>query len=353
MTDDSAETVHVDAPRHASVELSDPGRLIAVIPHLIGFQPTDALVLIALHHGDIVVTAWYDLSDASTSARGLADEVAATTRHLHDAVFVACIVGDDPDQANTQGRRLLHKQLVTTFATQNRDIHVYGVRDVSAGARWFDYSLPDHRHGTLPDPDISPAATAAAHDTVVHPSYEALAATLEPDNTDDVTRRSNLIDSILTNTANTSAGDKGETRRLLALVRKHIEQAAHRVDPLTDREVAELAIALSNLEVRDLALAFALGEHAAHAEQLWTELTRKAPAPERAEPAALLAMFAYLRGNVTLARLALRQAETAHPTHRLATLTRIAITVGMSPVRFRRVAEFAEERATLLGEDRL
>ncbi|XVV06711.1 DUF4192 domain-containing protein [Actinosynnema sp. CA-248983] len=348
-TDDNTGTARVNAMRHAPAELSDPGRLIAAIPHLIGFRPTCALILIALYRGNIVLTTWYDLSTAPTSERGLATAISATARHLGGAAFFACIV-DDPDRANTRGRRLLHRQLIITFATQNQDIDLFGVSDLTAGARWFEYSLPDYHNGTLPDPDASPVALAAARGHVVYPSYEALAATLEPDDVDDLTRRANLIDGILNDATAQWPGDKGETRRMLAVVRRHVDQAADRVDPLTDGEIAELAIALSDLEVRDTALTFVLGEHAADAERLWTELTRKAPAPERAEPAALLAISAYIRGNATLAKLALRQAETAQPGHRLTNIIRTMITAGMPPQKVRQGVEKAAVPAAVQSQ---
>src|SRR5687767_5683893 len=82
------------------------------------------------------------------------------------------------------------------------------------------------------------------------------------------------------------------------LLHEHVLRAGDRTQPLTDREIADLAFALINPMVRDACLSFAIGEHADHAEDLWSELVRSSPAPERAEPAALLAAYAFLRGDL-------------------------------------------------------
>nr|BFE51217.1 hypothetical protein GCM10017745_46440 [Saccharothrix mutabilis subsp. capreolus] len=232
MTDHSPDTAHVKALHHAPTQLTDPGRLIAAIPHLIGFHPTTALVLITLDHGDIVLTTCYDLNAEPTGTRGLVTTISNAARNLDAPAFFACIVDDDPDQTNTRGRRLLHRQLTRTFDTQNQDIDVFGVSSFTTGARWFDYSLPDYLNGTLPDPATSPVADPGR---VVHTDYEVLAATLQPDDADTISRRSHLIDSILNTATDPWPADRGEIRRMLAHVRRHIAQAGHRTEPLTDR----------------------------------------------------------------------------------------------------------------------
>ena len=64
------------------------------------------------------------------------------------------------------------------------------------------------------------------------------------------------------------------------------------------------------------------GPAAAAAEQLWAALVRELPDPEAAEPAALLAVSALLRGDGALANVALDRAEQAWPGHRLTRLLR-------------------------------
>ena len=71
------------------------------------------------------------------------------------------------------------------------------------------------------------------------------------------------------------------------------------------------------------------------AEHLWAALARETPDPEAAEPAALLAACALLRGDGALAGIALDRAEQAWPGHRLTGLLRAAWEAGMPPERVR------------------
>ena len=66
-------------------------------------------------------------------------------------------------------------------------------------------------------------------------------------------------------------------------------------------------------DVRDRALGLALGADAAAAEALWTECTRRAPAPLDAAPATLLAVSAWLRGDGAMANVALDRALAGEP----------------------------------------
>jgi Domain of unknown function (DUF4192) len=109
---------------------------------------------------------------------------------------------------------------------------------------------------------------------------------------------------------------------------------------LDDQQVVALAIALSAPAVRDAALLRCLGPWPTAAEQLWAALARETPDPEAAEPAALLAVSALLRGDGALANVALDRAERAWPGHRLTGLLRLAAEGGLRP---------SEIRAWLIG----
>ena len=82
---------------------------------------------------------------------------------------------------------------------------------------------------------------------------------------------------------------------------------------LPDARVARVLWALTLTEVRDRALATALGKDAAAAEVLWTECTRRAPVPLDGAPATLLAVCAWLRGDGAMANVALDRALAADP----------------------------------------
>ena len=86
--------------------------------------------------------------------------------------------------------------------------------------------------------------------------------------------------------------------------------------------------------VRDALLATALGKHAEAAENLWITLVRKAPAPELAEVATMLAVSTYVRGDGALAHIALDRALEADPDHALAHLFRAALDSALPPSEF-------------------
>jgi hypothetical protein len=110
---------------------------------------------------------------------------------------------------------------------------------------------------------------------------------------------------------------------------------------LSDEQVARLAWALRESEVRDRALAYALGHTAPAAEVLWTELTRRAPAPLDAAPATLLAVSAWVRGDGAMANVALDRALTSEPSYTLAGLLRSALDTCMTPAEVRRIVREA------------
>jgi hypothetical protein len=119
---------------------------------------------------------------------------------------------------------------------------------------------------------------------------------------------------------------------------------------LSDDIVAEVASALCDHRVRDACLPWCAGPGGTAAEQLWLALVRATPAPERAEPAALLALTAYLRGDGALAGVALDAALRACPHHSLSGLLRAALDAGLPPELLRSVA--ADAAAALVKPPR-
>jgi hypothetical protein len=161
--------------------------------------------------------------------------------------------------------------------------------------------------------------------------------TLLPDPEDALARRAGLLDDLARRTdpsredRPTAPGQPSPRRSRFDLVHEHVLRTGDRTRPLTDREIVDLAFALANPDVRDACLSFAVGEHADRAEALWTELVKASPAPERAEPAALLAVSAFLRGDHELAAAAVGQARRAFPGHHLGELLGSALRDGMDP----------------------
>ncbi|MFD5826853.1 DUF4192 domain-containing protein [Lentzea sp. NPDC060358] len=317
------------------VQVRDAGDLYAAIPHLMGFHPADSLVVLVLKDQMVSMTMRVDLP--RPRHRGtLAAQLEAPLRE-QGATEVMLVVVCAP--SGHMPEELPHEQLVSTL---ERRLGGAGIDVVEAvwlpscqkDARWLCY-FEVGCHGTLPDPQLSAVAAASAHDgNVTFESRAALAAIAALDPPDALERRSALLDELITNSGEPHPGVE------LHRVRDAIDAVENRKGSLPDAEVVALARALAVPEVRDASLGFAALSQpkARQAERLWLELTRTCPAPERAEPACLLAFYAYQRGDGGLASIALDAAEEACPGHTLAKLLRAAISAAFPPDEMKALA---------------
>jgi len=322
-------------PLLPEVRVDEPGDLIAALPHLLAFHPADSVVVVAMGGGrpsTVGLTLRVSLP-APRHRHAVARQLMAPVAE-HDAHSVAVVVvgGGSADPPGALPHRGLVDVLEETARAKGVSLAcALWTPTTAKGARWFCY---DHEgcSGTVPDPDGSElAAASAAAGLVTFPSREAFAEVVAPDDDAALARREALLDRESEEVDPARLDVPGFLRRSVELVDRAVVDAVDRAGPLTDDQVVELAVALSDLRVRDASLAFAIGSRAMAAERLWAELTRACPAPERAEPASLLAFSAYLRGDGALASVALEQAECAYPGHRLASLLRNALDAGLPP----------------------
>ncbi len=137
--------------------------------------------------------------------------------------------------------------------------------------------------------------------------------------------------------------------------RHDLEQVLYAIADLADgvtfppSDLARLGAVLSIATVSQCLPAIAIGEHAVAAERLWILLTRSLTGRYRAEAAVLLAYSAHLRGDGTLAGLAITIALEADPTHIFARLLNAALERALPPGVVHRFARFAIAAAADLG----
>lgn len=360
--------------RHIA-QLAHPGEILAAIPHLLGFHPENSLVLITLHGlpgmTRVGTTLRVDLPSAE-DRHGLAAYLLSSpvVRRQADAVLLVVVggaqhIGDDhdnprPDQepppttpSDEDGpphHDLIH-ELRETFGTAGIPVlHAVWTDQIRAGTHWRCYD-EDDCEGEVNDPRSSSVGVATvASGLVTFGSREEIEALIKPESPDAVARRTARLDAMLE--------EQGLHRRPPGSAQRDwdvVLGAVHRTaegTPLTEDDFLRVLMALSDNRVRDLALSTALGEWSSAAEQLWITLVRKAPPPELADVAALLAFSAYLRGDGVLAGIALGRIEEVRPEHRLGVLLRQALDAGITPSQLRGVAEDAVEDAkTLMEED--
>ncbi len=316
------------------IYLDDLGELVAAIPSMIGFPPADSLVLVTFHVTDrlqLGATVRMDLPHRCHGPDVVGQLCLATVAHEPDVILPVVIGGgcaDPPD--------LPYRWLIDLVARELDEIgvpivHALWVPAVEHGETWWCYE-DEECTGQVRDPDSS--ALAALHTVagaVRYASRAEMASHLAPDREDRVAHRAQLL------AERTDDVDIGPAERW-ASVREVVDATVDRTLPeLDDTRIVRLAEALCDPLVRDNCLTLLLTEQADAAERLWTELTRAVPAPERAEPASLLAMHAYLRGEGVLANMALDVALGADPDHQLALLLRESIDRGTPPGTLRRM----------------
>jgi Domain of unknown function (DUF4192) len=346
-------------PTTPVARLRNPGELLAALPYLIGFHPRDSLLFIAFGGSSgrrIELTQRVDLP-AADDAPVVCHALAANTLRAAPAGVAVVVVGGDRVVAG--GVPFGGPPPLGELAAAAADaLAAHGVpvqsrtwaAGTGAGAAWACYDDCGCR-GAVPDAGETPfAATAVAAGLVARADRADLERLVAPTTPGRLRRRARMltraVDGLDASAPGSSHGraddavgaGPGEAEPTgPALVELALADAAAGRLRLDDERVVALALALSDLEVRDAALSRCAGSDADldGAEHLWAALVRETPDPEAAEPAALLAACALLRGDGALAGMALDRAEQAWPGHRLSRLLRVVWAAGIPPERVR------------------
>lgn len=336
----------MNAPSRAPVRLADPAELIAALPHLLGFHPRDSLVVVALAGRRLGLTLRADLPSPEHEPALAAQLAEPVARQCPSSAVLVVVGGAGP--GGPPPRRELVETVTETLTAAGVPVqHAVWTSDTAEGSPWACYG-DDGCAGLLPDPDGTPlAAATVAAGAVTYPGREELAALLDPVDDWALERRATLLDDTDRDHPLSRALARHRLRQL-----GELHGAAERgALVLDDRTVADVGSALCDHLVRDECLGWSLGDGAVAAEQLWMQLTRATPAPERAEPAALLAATAYLRGDGALAGIAVDVALAACPPHALAGLLRAALEGGLPPDALRTVVQDAVADVRLLLDE--
>lgn len=370
-----------DRPGEVKVTLHGPGELADALPYLLGFQPTDSLVLVALHGehgrfgGRLRVSLPEDAAHWSISAGHLAECLVRNSARRGgqpDAVVVFLCQdpseGERPSDVMERLRPLAQRLRV---ACGELDVPVIEALCVSGG-RWWSYCLPDHTpspaEGTaLPPPGSTAMAATAAYAGLPAPgSLRDIEARLRPPAVRDHQREvaldiacAELLPLML------SDGSVEETRhRTLGLARAALERfrAASRLDDvvrsderddglLADGEAATVILGLQDKVTRDRAAEWAEPGQADAAVRLWRALARRCVEPyqEHAVPPLTLAGWvAWSTGDEAEARVALRMALDLDPNYTFARLLHTSVNEGLDPELLRRSLR-QERRKRVLG----
>jgi hypothetical protein len=327
------------------VRLLDPGEIAAALPPLLGFRPSESVVLVGLGGRDgrrVGLTVRADIPPAE-HAPAVASLLASSARTDRPHAVLVAIVSEAPDAVAEPGRGpdLPHRALLheLTVALQRIRIPVRDALLVRAG-RWWSYDCPDPccapAAGTaLPRGVTELEVASVAQGMVVENSRRDLELRIEPP-----ASGSGGWDAVLRRAGERWAGATGERAdegwaALTEALAASAPGGATAGRRLPDDLVARVVWALQDVGMRDRALQLALGPEPSAAEALWTECTRRAPAPLDAAPATLLAVSAWLRGDGAMANVALERALDGDPGYTLARLLTGALTACLSPAELR------------------
>jgi hypothetical protein len=330
-------------------ELNRPGAVIAGLPAVLGFVPEKSLVLLSIEAGELGSVMRVDLSDAVADQIGHLAEVAAAAGPDAAIAVIVDAEGADCPMCNDQYRDLCSS---LTDELIHHGIALWAVHivdRVAVGGRWHCVDGCG-AGGVVEDPSASPLAVAAVLDgRRLYARRADLQAVIAVDDRARSAALTGLISEQAAQHAKTRPADPD------GFVRCGVEAAmaaaaavadgAHLGDP----ELARLACALADVEVRDTLYALAVGHSASDAESLWAMLSRILPTPWRAEALVLLAFSAYARGDGPLAGVSLEAALRCEPGHRMAGMLDTALQSGLRPEHIRELAVTGYQLAERVG----
>lgn len=314
---------------HTRWLITGPAELLAVVPYLLGFHPTDGdAVIIAFHDRRVLCAARTDLPAPGTSPTLLRAHLAgiATTFTQAHATSIILVGYGSADRVTP----VTDATLSVADATGLRVRDVLRVADgryyaclcdnpvccppegqpfdpagslVAAQATFNGFApLPDRQSLV----DLVNPVTGAARDAMLRAAQHAhLRLTRHLD-----TWRATPTDTLIT--------DLGQSALDAAL-------ADPRRWPLPDDEAAWLILLLAHDQVRDTAWLHTAGhpEHLA----LWLDLTRRAAVDLLGNTAGICALSAFEQGKDVLGHAALDRIVRDHPTHPLAGIDDLLIDV--------------------------
>ena len=294
--------------------ITGPAALVEAVPYLLGFTPTDSLVIVGLVATTVTVTARVDL-DGLTPEQ--ITKLAHTLRNNADATaMIALTYGPAADSEPVAA------------AARAAGLQLAEHLRVDQGRYW---SLTCPTEGCCPPEGRPiPQAGAVAAEFVLNghapmASRDDLATVLQPDEahgrrlTAELERaRAEHADDLMT------AGDT-----LLG--------ADHRPDRCwTDEETVRLGVALSGYPVRDTAW-MAMEDGSLDGRELFAHLARTLPAGHRAPALFLFAWKTWRLGDGALAAIAVDRALDDNPDYSAARLLEAALTKAIDPRRMPRL----------------
>ncbi len=328
------------------LRISTPHDLVAAVPYLLGFTPSESLVVVGLRDRVVVFELRVDLPE-SDGRSATADYVAEIVQRQR--ITGALIVGygdHDPVSAAVDA---------TAAALDARSVQVLEMLRVAGGRYWSylctnpECCSPD---GTAVDVSSSRVAAEATYfGLTTSANRDELAHRLAPvggEERAELTAAAARAEGRLARLVTTERrGDVAALSAVTGMIA--VDRAVARIASgaaLTADEVAWLALLLINVTVRDYAwdgVGTAVDTHVA----LWTDVLRRCEPELAAAPGTLLAFASWRAGDGAISTIALERALAADADYAMARLLLQAIEGGLSPREYVDAMEGDDESAPL------
>jgi hypothetical protein len=305
----------VDKQRPSVTKVKDPADVISVVPYLLGFDPHESLVVVALEgspqrFGPCARLDLVDGDDPPDAAERQVDFLAelVATHHFDPLILVAYSV--------RTGDSDLTDSLMRDLIVRLRDDGVVVTEALRAdGRRWWSYTCDDGRccpgEGTPYDADSSRvAAEAVVAGLARAPSRDSLRAQFEPD-----PARVAAFEEALTGllVAPTSYEPMTEDE-----LRGHVVAGVETGEPMAADTLVRLVIGVQSTELRDAAWCLMTRDNAADHFSFWTAAMQGTPEDLLGTVGSLAAFAAWLSGRGVLASHAAERVLEVEPDHPLA-----------------------------------
>ncbi|MFF2524958.1 DUF4192 domain-containing protein [Streptomyces liangshanensis] len=356
------------------ITLRSPAELADALPYLLGFHPTDSVVMVALHGGRGRFGGRLRLGIPRSPGEWppVAEQLAeclveGSERRGTRPDGIVVFLCQDPAEGES-GRRVMER--LRPFAQRLRtacgalDVPVYEALCISDG-RYWSYCCPDVRccppEGTgLALPGTSVMAAAAAYAGIrVRGSLREMEARLEPRPAPAAEGQARALDdagaALVPRILGAGSRERvgAETLRLARVLMRRLGDAprgdvldsgAGETDAaddglIGDDEAAAVILGLQDRVTRDRAAEWMEGAEAEPALRLWRALARRCAGPyaeHGAAPLSLAGWVAWSLGDEPAARVALGLALRLDPRYVFARLLHQACNQGMDPEELRR-----------------
>jgi hypothetical protein len=308
-----------------TIVVRQPADLVDAAPYVIGFHPTQSLVVLGLSGGRVFFGARYDLPSPDSDDIMRLGAIVAAQR----ARCVALLAYGPPAAADP----VIHQALDVLEAFRVRVLEAVRVHD----GRWWSYFCQEP---TCCPPDGVPfdptgsliAAQATYGGKVALPSRQALVAQVAP-------VEGEAREAMVRATARARAAhdrllvddQRGEraVRRAGRLAVRDAEKRYRAGRRLTDDEVAWLGVLLTDPDVHEYTLGRVGDEE--WRLSLWTNVLRRVEPGCVPAVGCVLGYLAWRAGQGALARVAVDRALHADPLHRMSGLLDEVLGLGIGP----------------------